>query len=450
MKSILIIDDEKEICESLTMILDYEDYNVEHSTDVENGLKKLEYNNYDALLLDIQMPKMTGFEVLSWIKENDIVISTIMISAHGNLENAIKATKLGAFDFIEKPIDRDKLLISIRNAVEKAALIKKTKILEENLQQDEIIIGKSESINSVLSIIERVAKTESRVLITGENGTGKELVAKAIHKKSERADKELIEVNCAAIPNELIESELFGHEKGSFTGAAQKRIGKFELADGSTLFLDEIGDMSLQAQAKVLRAIEEGIIERVGGNNKISVDVRILSATNKDLKNEIVEGNFREDLFHRLNVIPINVPPLRERKSDIPLLVKHFSEKICKQNKMPSKNFDDEAITILQNYKWSGNVRELRNIVERIIIMIPNDIVTKENVNAMLPAVQQKANDFIDISNSFQEFKEKAEKAFIEKQLEMNNWNISKTAEILDIQRSHLYNKMKKYNIEKG
>jgi DNA-binding NtrC family response regulator len=450
MKSILIIDDEKEICESLTMILDYEDYNVEHSTDVENGLKKLEYNNYDALLLDIQMPKMTGFEVLSWIKENDIVISTIMISAHGNLENAIKATKLGAFDFIEKPIDRDKLLISIRNAVEKAALIKKTKILEENLQQDEIIIGKSESINSVLSIIERVAKTESRVLITGENGTGKELVAKAIHKKSERADKELIEVNCAAIPNELIESELFGHEKGSFTGAAQKRIGKFELADGSTLFLDEIGDMSLQAQAKVLRAIEEGIIERVGGNNKISVDVRILSATNKDLKNEIVEGNFREDLFHRLNVIPINVPPLRERKSDIPLLVKHFSEKICKQNKMPFKKFDDEAITILQNYKWSGNVRELRNIVERIIIMIPNDIVTKENVNAMLPAVQQKANDFIDISNSFQEFKEKAEKAFIEKQLEMNNWNISKTAEILDIQRSHLYNKMKKYNIEKG
>jgi DNA-binding NtrC family response regulator len=450
MKSILIIDDEKEICESLTMILDYEDYNVEHSTDVENGLKKLEYNSYDSLLLDIQMPKMTGFEVLSWIKENDVEISTIMISAHGNLENAIKATKLGAFDFIEKPIDRDKLLISIRNAVEKTALLKKTKKLEENLQQDEIIIGESESINSVLSIIDRVAKTESRVLITGENGTGKELVAKAIHKNSGRADKELIEVNCAAIPNELIESELFGHEKGSFTGAAQKRIGKFELASGSTLFLDEIGDMSLQAQAKVLRAIEEGIIERVGGSSKISVDVRILSATNKDLKNEIVEGNFREDLFHRLNVIPINVPPLRERKSDIPLLVKHFTKKICKQNKIPFKTFDDEAVTILKNYKWSGNVRELRNIVERIIIMIPNEIVTKGNINSMLPAVQQKANDFIDISNSFQEFKEKSEKAFIQKQLEMNNWNISKTAEILDIQRSHLYNKMKKYNIEKG
>lgn len=449
MKSILIIDDEKEICESLKMILEYENYNVEASTDVELGLKKLEYNNYDALLLDIQMPTMTGFEVLTWMKDNNIEISTIIISAHGNLENAVKATKLGAFDFIEKPIDRDKLLISTRNAVEKTSLIKKTKKLEENIRQDEIIIGESESIKYVLSLIERVANTESRILITGENGTGKELVAKAIHKKSDRADKELIEVNCAAIPNELIESELFGHEKGSFTGAAQKRIGKFEQANGSTLFLDEVGDMSLQAQAKVLRAIEEGIIERVGGNNKISVDVRILSATNKDLKNEIAEGNFREDLFHRLNVIPINVPPLRERKTDIPLLVKHFTNKICSQNKMPLKNFDDKAIEILTDYNWSGNVRELRNIIERIIIMIPNDIITDTNVNSILPSVKQKKDDLIDISNSFQEFKEKAEKAFIQKQLQINNWNISKTAEILDIQRSHLYNKIKKYNIEK-
>lgn len=449
MKSILIIDDEKEICESLKMILEYENYNVEASTDVELGLKKLEYNKYDALLLDIQMPTMTGFEVLTWMKDNNIEISTIIISAHGNLENAVKATKLGAFDFIEKPIDRDKLLISTRNAVEKTSLVKKTKKLEEDIRQDEIIIGESESIKYVLSLIERVANTESRILITGENGTGKELVAKAIHKKSDRADKELIEVNCAAIPNELIESELFGHEKGSFTGAAQKRIGKFEQANGSTLFLDEVGDMSLQAQAKVLRAIEEGIIERVGGNNKISVDVRILSATNKDLKNEIAEGNFREDLFHRLNVIPINVPPLRERKTDIPLLVKHFTNKICSQNKMPLKNFDDKAIEILTDYNWSGNVRELRNIIERIIIMIPNDIITDTNVNSMLPSVKQKKDDLIDISNSFQEFKEKAEKAFIQKQLQINNWNISKTAEILDIQRSHLYNKIKKYNIEK-
>ena len=449
MKSILIIDDEKEICESLIMILEYEGYIVDHSTDVENGLKKLEYNTYSALLLDIQMPKMTGFEVLQWIRDNKIEISTIMISAHGNLENAIKATKMGAFDFIEKPIDRDKLLISIRNAADKNTLLRKNKELVENLQQDEIIIGQSAEIKAVLSLVERVAKTDSRVLITGENGTGKELVAKAIHNKSERSDKELVEVNCAAIPNELIESELFGHEKGSFTGAAQKRIGKFELANGGTLFLDEIGDMSLQAQAKVLRAIEEGIIERVGGNSKISVDVRILSATNKDLRAEIKEGNFREDLFHRLNVIPVKVPPLRHRKDDILLLVNHFTNKICQQNKFPIKTFSDESLEILKNHQWSGNVRELRNIIERMMIMIPSDKIEKADLLSMLPISDVKEDNLIDISNSFQEFKEKTEKAFIEKQLEMNNWNISKTAEILDIQRSHLYNKIKKYNIEK-
>ncbi|MBK8946829.1 MAG: sigma-54-dependent Fis family transcriptional regulator [Ignavibacteriae bacterium] len=449
MKSILIIDDEKQICESISMILEYENYSVDSTTDVKNGIKKLEYNSYDALLLDIQMPEMTGFEVLNWIKENEIEISTIMISAHSNLENAIKATKLGAFDFIEKPIERDKLLISIRNAVGKTNLIKENKKLKENLSQDEIIVGESSQIKSVISLIDRVAKTESRVLITGENGTGKELVAKAIHNKSERGNKELVEVNCAAIPNELIESELFGHEKGSFTGAAQKRIGKFELADGGTLFLDEIGDMSLQAQAKVLRAIEEGVIERVGGNNKISVDVRIISATNKDLKNEIKEGNFREDLYHRLNVIPLKVPSLRERKEDIPLLINHFSQKICKQNKFPNKTFSEDAIEVLRNYDWSGNVRELRNIIERIIIMISSNSISKQDVISLLPNVETKHEDFIDISNSFQEFKEKAEKVFIQKQLEINNWNISKTAEILDIQRSHLYNKMKKYGINK-
>lgn len=410
----------------------------------------MEYNSYDALLLDIQMPKMTGFEVLNWIKENKVGISTIMISAHANLENAIKATKLGAFDFIEKPIDRDKLLISIRNAVGKSSLIKENKKLKKDLFQKDIIIGESTKLKTVMALVERVAKTESRVLINGENGTGKELVAKAIHTKSKRADKELIEVNCAAIPNELIESELFGHEKGAFTGAAQKRIGKFEQANGSTLFLDEIGDMSLQAQAKVLRAIEEGIIERVGGNNKIIVDVRILSATNKDLKYEISEGNFREDLYHRLNVIPVTVPPLRERKEDILLLVKYFTQIICARNKFPLKNFSEDAIELLQNYRWSGNVRELRNIIERIIIMIPNNLVTKDDVRTMLPIMDQKSDDIIDISNSFQEFKEKAEKAFIEKQLNNNDWNISKTAQILDIQRSHLYTKIKKYNIEKG
>lgn len=449
MRSVLIIDDEKEICDSLKMILEYEDYQVDYTTDVVAGLKKLEYNNYDTLLLDIQMPKMTGFEVLNWIRENQINISTIIISAHSNLENAIKATKLGAFDFIEKPIDREKLLISIRNAVHKTNLIKENIKLKENISQDESIIGESKEIKAVLDLINKVAKTEARILITGENGTGKELVAKAIHQNSNRSNKELIEVNCAAIPNELIESELFGHEKGSFTGASQQRIGKFEQANGSTLFLDEIGDMSLQAQAKVLRAIEEGVIERVGGNSKINVDVRIISATNKNLIEEIKAGNFREDLYHRLNVIPINVPPLRERKDDISILTKYFSKKICNQNKIPQKTFTEEAIDILVSHNWTGNVRELRNIVERIIIMISNEIITKEDVLKILPIKENKTDDLIDISNSFQEFKEKAEKAYILKQLEVNNWNISKTAEILDIQRSHLYNKIKKYNIIK-
>ncbi|MCP5063339.1 MAG: sigma-54-dependent Fis family transcriptional regulator [Ignavibacteriae bacterium] len=449
MKSILIIDDEIEICESIKMILEYEDYDVDYTTDAIAGLKKLEYNNYNAMLLDIQMPEMTGFEVLKWLKKNKIELSVVMISAYGNLENAIKATKLGAFDFIEKPIDREKLLISIRNAVGTSNLIKENKELRSTLLKEEIIIGESTEIKTVIELVERVAKTDSRVLITGENGTGKELVARAIHRNSKRADKELIEVNCAAIPNELIESELFGHNKGSFTGAIKDRIGKFEQANGSTLFLDEIGDMSLQAQAKVLRAIEDGVITKVGGTSKINVDVRIVSATNKDLRNEIKDGNFREDLFHRLNVIPIKVPPLRERKSDIPLLTKYFTEKICNHNKFALKEFTNDALGVMNNYNWSGNVRELRNIIERIVIMIPNQIIGKEDVKSMLPNIEQKADNLIDISNSFQEFKEKAEKVFIVKQLEINNWNISKTAEVLDIQRSHLYNKMKKYGINK-
>ena len=300
MKSILVIDDEKEICESISMILEYEDYEVETSSDVLSALKKIEYMMPDAILLDIQMPKMNGFEVLTWIREKGIDVTVIMISAFSSLENAVKATKLGAFDFIEKPIDRDKLLISVRNAVKQAGLKKENKKLKESIGDETVIIGESVKIKNILETISRVAQTEARVMITGENGTGKELVARAIHNGSKRSDKELIEVNCAAIPNELIESELFGHEKGAFTGALNQRIGKFEKANGGTLFLDEIGDMSLQAQAKVLRAIEDGKIERVGGNNKIEVDVRIISATNKNLQEEIQEGNFREDLFHRL------------------------------------------------------------------------------------------------------------------------------------------------------
>ena len=448
MKSIIIIDDEKEICESIKFILEYEGYTVDSTTSALEGINKVSSNNFSTLLLDIQMPEMSGFEVLKKVKEINPSLSVIIISAHGSVENAIKATKLGAFDFIEKPIDRDKLLISVRNAVEQANLITENKEIKKSLTGDGKILGNSKAINNILEIIERVAPLETRVLITGENGTGKELVARAIHEKSSRKEKPFVEVNCAAIPNELIESELFGHEKGSFTGAFQQRIGRFELANKGTLFLDEIGDMSLQAQAKVLHALESGKIERVGGTKKIEVDVRVVSATNKNLKEEIEKNNFREDLYHRVNVIPIYVPPLRERADDIPMLIEHFANDIASKHKKPVVKFTDDAIALMKSLPWTGNVRELRNVVERIMILIDKKEIRKSDIDFLATTGQSKINEIIDGSNSFQEFKEKAERAFILKQLKANDWNISKTAEILDIQRSHLYNKMKKYDIE--
>ncbi len=450
MNSILIVDDEKQICESIKMILEYEDYYVEYSTDSVEGLEKATSRKFDAILLDIQMPGMNGFELLKKIKEEDSEINVIIISAFGNVENAIKATKLGAFDFIEKPIDRDKLLISVRNACDNSNLLRENKEMKKSFLGEGLIIGQSKPILNILEMVDKIAPSDVRVLITGDNGTGKELIARSIHNKSERKLNKFVEVNCAAIPNELIESELFGHEKGSFTGAHQQRIGKFELANKGTLFLDEVGDMSLQAQAKVLRAIEDGKIERVGGNKKIDVDVRIITATNKNLKEEIEKGNFREDLFHRLNVIPLHIPPLKERLDDIPLLVKHFAEEISLKHKKVIPAFSDDAIKLLQLLPWSGNVRELRNIVERIIIIINKKEISKHDIEFLLPYEKANVENLIDISNTFQDFKDKAERAFILKQLEANNWNISKTADVLEIQRSHLYNKMKKYGIEKG
>lgn len=449
MKPVLIIDDEQEICSSISMILEYEGYAVDSTTSAIEGLRKFNEQDFSAVLLDIQMPEMNGFEVLKKIKETKPSTSVIIISAHGSVENAIKATKLGAFDFLEKPIDRDKLLISVRNATEQATLKEENEEIKKTYIGESDILGKSKAIQKILELIDKVAPLETRVLITGENGTGKELVARAIHKKSERKDKPFIEVNCAAIPNELIESELFGHEKGSFTGAVSQRIGKFELANKGIIFLDEIGDMSLQAQAKVLRAIEEGRIERVGGGKKIEVDVRIIAATNKNLLEEIQKGNFREDLYHRLNVIPIHVPPLRERVEDIPILVEHFSKEITTKHKKPPIHFADDAIKILQAQPWTGNVRELRNIIERIIIIVDKREISAMDIEYLFTGTQASLDNLIETSNSFQEFKEKAERAFILKQLKANDWNISKTAEILDIQRSHLYTKMRKYGIEK-
>ncbi len=449
MNSILIIDDEKEICESIQMILEYEGYNVSYSTKASEGLEKISEDSTAALLLDIQMPEMSGFEVLKKVKEKDPSVSVIIISAHGSVENAIKATKLGAFDFIEKPIDREKLVISVRNAVEQSKLLNENSEIKKSILGDGKILGKSKAIKNILELIEKVAPLDTRVLITGDNGTGKELVARAIHNQSIRKEKALIEVNCAAIPNELIESELFGHEKGSFTGAMQQRIGKFELANKGSIFLDEIGDMSLQAQAKVLRAIEDGKIQRVGGTKNIDVDVRIIAATNKNLKEEIEKGNFREDLFHRLNVIPINIPSLKERLEDIPILIDSFVSEITNKHKKPLVKFDESAIKFLQSMPWSGNVRELKNIIERIIIIIDKREISQKDIEILFSGNASSMDSIISDSNSFQEFKEKAERAFILKQLDANDWNISKTAEILDIQRSHLYNKIKKYGIER-
>lgn len=449
MNSVLIIDDEKEICESIKMILDFEGYSTDYSLLPSDGLMKISSQNFSALLLDIQMPEMNGFEVLKKIKEKNSNLPVMIITAHGSIENAIKATKLGAFDFIEKPIDREKLLISVRNAVDQNKLLLDNEEMRRTIFGEGKILGKSKAIQDILNLIDKVAPLDTIILITGENGTGKELVARAIHNKSPRKDKPFIEVNCAAIPNELIESELFGHEKGSFTGAVQQKIGKFELANKGTIFLDEVGDMSPQAQAKVLRVIEDGKLERVGGTKKIEVDVRIISATNKNLIEEISKEKFREDLFHRLNVIPINIPPLRERLEDIPILINHFTNEITAKHKKPAVSFDEEAIKFLQNLPWTGNVRELRNAVERIIIITDKRQVTKKDVESLFVIGKTNFSDLIDRSNSFQEFKEKAERAFIIKQLKANDWNISKTAEILDIQRSHLYNKIKKYGIEK-
>jgi two-component system, NtrC family, nitrogen regulation response regulator NtrX len=449
MNKVLIIDDEKEICESVKMILDYEGYQTDYSLLPSEGLTKIDSQNFSALLLDIQMPEMNGFEVLKRVRDKYVFIPVIIITAHGSIENAIKATKLGAFDFIEKPIDRDKLLISVRNAVDQNKLLLDNEELKRTVFGEGKILGKSKAIQDILHLIEKVAPLDTRILITGENGTGKELVARAIHTKSLRKDKNFVEVNCAAIPNELIESELFGHEKGSFTGAVQQRIGKFELANKGTIFLDEVGDMSPQAQAKVLRVIEDGKLERVGGTKKIEVDVRIISATNKNLIEEISKEKFREDLYHRLNVIPINIPPLRERVEDVPILINQFSNEITSKHKKLPVNFDEESIKYLQSMPWTGNVRELRNAVERIIIITGKRQITRKDVESLFVIGKAHFTDLIDQSNSFQEFKEKAEKAFILKQLKANDWNISKTAEILDIQRSHLYNKMKKYEIEK-
>jgi DNA-binding NtrC family response regulator len=442
MKSVLVVDDEKSVRDSIKMILEYEHFDVQFAEDGPTALQRVEAAPFDLVLLDIKMPGMDGIKVLQRIKEMRPSLPVVMISGHADFSTAVEATRIGSYDFLGKPLDRDRLVIVARNATD-------YKALRDLVEGKDAILGESPKIREVLAQVERVGPTESRVMITGESGSGKELVAKAIHRRSRRAAKPLVEVNCAAIPNELIESELFGHEKGAFTGATATRVGKFELGDGGTVFLDEIGDMAPNAQAKVLRALEEGKIERVGGSKLIPVNVRVIAATNKNLPEAIKQGLFREDLYHRLNVIPIRVPPLRERTEDIPLLAVAFAEDICRQNGQPVKRFADETLRRLQTREWTGNVRELRNLVERLVIMTPGPVIEAEHLEPSLPGSAPMTDNLVGAGGTFQEFKERAEAAFIRFQLARNGWNISRTAEVLDIQRSHLYNKMKKYGLER-
>lgn len=447
---ILIIDDEESIRSTLKDILEYEDYEVDTAADGDEGLKKIQEIGYDAVLCDVKMPRIDGMEVLEKGLNINPELQFIMISGHATVDTAVEATKKGAYDFIEKPPDLNRLLVSVRNAMDKSELVTEARILKRKITKVREITGESPIISKIKETIDRVGPTDARVLITGSNGTGKELVARWVHERSQRAAGPLVEVNCAAIPSELIESELFGHEKGAFTGALKQRIGKFEQANGGTLFLDEIGDMSLSAQAKVLRALQENKITRVGGDKDIQVDVRIVAATNKDLLSEIEEANFREDLYHRLSVILIHVPSLKERSEDIPLLVDQFLKEISEEYKVTPPKVSKKAMEQLCALEWRGNVRELNNVIERLVIMCDGEISESDVVAYAVPRKTKKADDgLFDRFDRFQDFKDFAEKEFIEKKLKKNGWNITKTAEEIDIQRSHLYNKIEKFGLKR-
>ncbi|MEN0056081.1 MAG: sigma-54 dependent transcriptional regulator [Mucilaginibacter sp.] len=458
MAKILIIDDERSIRNTLREILEYEDYEVEDVDNGVDGLQLIEKKDYDLVLCDIKMNRMDGMEVLTEGLAIKPDLPFIMISGHGTVETAIEASKKGAFDFISKPPDLNRLLITVRNALDRGSLVVEAKVLKRKVSKVRPILGNSQAIVKIKETIDRVAPTDARVLVTGANGSGKELVARWLHEKSNRSSAPIIEVNCAAIPSELIESELFGHEKGSFTSAIKQRIGKFESANGGTLFLDEIGDMSQSAQAKVLRALQENKITRVGGEKEIDVDVRVVAATNKDLLKEIEAGNFRMDLYHRLSVILIHVPPLIERKDDIPLLTQSFLDEICNEYGMPVKKISDSALEALKSLPWTGNIRELRNMVERLIILSDKTITdndVRSFANPSTPVVAGGEGDSapqtdFDQFNNFQEYKDFAEREYIKFKLEKNNWNVSKTADDIDIQRSHLYSKIEKFGLKRG
>ena len=458
MKTILIIDDEESIRASLQGILQDEGYRVLLAADGNAGLDLLREESADLILLDIWMPGIDGLETLRRIRGMNSEQLVIMMSGHGTIETAVKATRLGAYDFIEKPLSLEKVLLSLQNALRVGGLIEENRTLKGQLGKESEIIGESPAIRELKAQIAIAAPTSGWVLITGENGTGKELVARAIHNLSKRRDKPFIEVNCAAIPEELIESELFGHERGAFTGATSQRRGKFDLAHEGTLFLDEIADMSLKTQAKVLRILQERKFERVGGSRTIEVDVRVVAATNKNLETEISTGRFREDLYYRLNVIPFHVPPLRERSRDIPRLAEKFLAHFCQQEGRPLKRFSDSAIRVLCSYPWPGNVRELKNIVERLVIMSPDQLITEAQLPAIFTASEraplQPESSEVDAGGletegaTLRAARDEFEKEFILQKLKEYDWNVSRTADAIEIERSNLHRKMKAYGIE--
>ena len=464
---ILVIDDEAAIRDSLRMILEYENYEFVGAASGPDGISQVKRDPPDMVVLDIKMPGTNGLETLAEIRKVDESLPVAMISGHGTITDAMQATRLGAFDFIEKPFTSERVLVTVQKGLELRSLRRENRELKLAMEAKYEIVGDSPALRRVLEAVQRAAPTNATVLLLGESGVGKELVARTIHRNSPRAGQRFIQVNCAAIPEELIESELFGHEKGSFTGATEKQIGKFEQGDRGTIFLDEIGDMSARTQAKVLRVLQEQEVERLGSARTIKVDVRVIAATNKNLEDAIQRGEFRDDLYFRLNVIPIRVPPLRERREDIPQLVQHFAKRTSEEHNLKPKRFDPRAMEGLQRYRWRGNIRELRNTIERVMIMSPGDVVRVEDLPAEVrgespsrqapvaepgasasQARSEPAGTTAPPPGTLREFKEAAERAFLVDKLRENNWNISKTAEVIDTPRSNLYKKLEQYGIK--
>jgi two-component system nitrogen regulation response regulator NtrX len=449
---VLVVDDESDIRSSLRMILEYEGYAFSEASSGEDALKRLETDRADAVLLDIKMPRMDGLEILARIKQSDPGLPVVVISGHGTIATAVEATRLGAFDFMEKPLERERVLLVVRNALESGRLERENRDLKLTFEERFKLIGASGAMKAVVDQIALAAPTTASVLVTGESGTGKELVARAIHRNSARAGKAFVKVNCAAIPEELIESELFGHDKGSFTGAHRDQIGKFAQADGGTIFLDEVADMSLRAQSKVLRALQDGEIEPVGAAKSFVVDVRVIAATNKRLEDEIADGRFREDLFFRLNVVPIRLPPLRERREDVAALVAWFAESFCGEHGLRPKTVAADAIEALSRLPWRGNVRELKNAIERLLIMTPGNVIRAADIPAGLGLAPSAAAELPAAESgptTLQQYKDVAERAFIIAKLKEHDWNVAATAKAIDTPRSNLYKKLETYGIRR-